>query len=171
MRAGWYTLPGVNTTLRILTALSLATWFGAMLFFSMGVAPVAFATLPTRQMAGTLVNASIARLHVLGYVACGVLLLALVLRAWQERGRLAAAKAVLAGGMLALTLASGLVITPPMADIRAKMGEIDALPPDNPDRQRFDWLHQLSVGLMSVNLGAAIAVIVLDQLGSRRPTR
>lgn len=155
--------------LRSIGSLALASWFGAMLFFSAGVAPVAFATLPSRTLAGTLVNGSIARLHVLGYGALGILLVVLVLRAMQERGRLAWLKAGLAGAMLALTLVSGLVVTPPMAEIRARVGAIDALPLDNPDRQHFDWLHQLSVGLMSANLLVAAAVLVLDQ--ARTPTR
>ena len=148
---------------RILTAVCLAAWFGAMLFFSSGVAPVAFATLPTRQLAGSLVNASIARLHLIGYVACAGALLGLVWRVALAPSRLAWIKAGLAAVMLALTLVSGLAITPPMAEIRARMGAIDALPVTHPDRARFDWLHQLSVGVMGANMLVTLLLIGLDR--------
>jgi hypothetical protein len=118
---------------------------------------VVFGTLADRHLAGTIVNNSIAKLHVLGYVACAV---ALACTLWERRW----AQAGLAGLALALVLVSGLVVTPPMAEIRTR-GAIEALPPQDPERQRFDFLHQVSVGLMSVNL-LATGILV----GLRRPT-
>jgi hypothetical protein len=127
-----------------------------MLFFSMGVAPVVFGILPDRHLAGTVVDGSIARLHMLGYVTC-VIALACTLfeRKWLQAG--------LSGLALALVLVSGLVVTPPMAEIRAH-GAIETMPLQAPERQRFDFLHQVSVGVMSVNL---IATGILVGLRSR----
>jgi hypothetical protein len=157
----------ISIILRILSALSLAAWFGAMLFFSSGVAPVAFTVLPNRTLAGNVVNASIAHLHALGLITGVVLLACLVARARLEPERLAWLKVGTAGVILALTLVSGWGVTPPMAEIRTRVGAIDSLPLENGDRQRFDLLHQLSVGLMGTNMLLAMVLIVLEQLEDR----
>lgn len=149
--------------LRIASSLALAVWLGAMLFFAMGVAPVAFAVLPDRVIAGTLVNGAMARLHLLGYGAGLIAVVALGARAWLEGGKLPLVKAGLAVAILTLTLASGLAVSPPLAEIRARVGAIDRLPIDDPDRRQFDWLHQLSVSLMGANMLLAAVAIGLDQ--------
>jgi hypothetical protein len=128
-----------------------------MLFFSMGVAPVVFGALADRHLAGTIVNNSIAKLHVLGYVTCAITLACTLFeRKWLHAG--------LAGTALVLVLVSGLAITPPMAELRTK-GAIEALPPQDPERQRFDFLHQLSVGVMATNM-----LVTGVLIGLRRPT-
>lgn len=43
--------------------------------------------------------------------------------------------------MLALTLISQFGIIPRMDTLRASIGEIDSVPPDNPARMQFDALH------------------------------
>jgi hypothetical protein len=127
-----------------------------MLFFSLGVAPVAFGTLPDRHLAGMVVNGSIARLHTLGYAAGAIVLVSLLVR---RRGWL---RAGIAATMLTLVLVSGFAITPPMAELRTRLGAIDALPAQSPDRQRFDFLHQMSVGLMGTNMLLGALLIVLE---------
>jgi uncharacterized membrane protein len=149
--------------LRFLTALAIGVWLGAMLFFSAGVAPAAFAAMPSRELAGTIVNAVMRNLHTLAYVAGGVLLLGhLARRALGDR-RFGVARVALAAGMLAIALYSGLAVSPPLAEIRARVGSIDALDPTNPERDRFNQLHKLSVSLMGVNLVLGVALLALDQ--------
>lgn len=156
--------------LRFMCALAIAAWFGAMFFFSGGVAPVAFQVLPTHTLAGNFVDGSIRWLYQLSYVAGTLLLLGLVGRIWLEPGRrrVLRLELVIALVMLGLSLYAGLGVTPPMAQIRAQVPTLDALTPQDATRARFDQLHQLSVVLMSLDLLGAIALIALEQLPGRR---
>lgn len=156
--------------LRVLTALALAAWFGAMLFFSIGVAPVAFGVLPDRVMAGNVVNGAMRTLHTLAYVAAGTALVALALRAFLEPlsvRLLTGMKVAIVALMLGLTLFSGLGISPTLAQIRQEAGAIDALPAGDPVRERFNALHKLSVTIMGVTMLGVLAVIVLEQVDRR----
>jgi hypothetical protein len=151
--------------LRVVCALAMAVWLGAMLFFSAGVAPVAFRTMPSRELAGNMVNGAMHVLQTLAYGAGGVALVGYLLRlalAPLER-RLTAVKAGLVALMLGLSLYAGFAVAAPMAEIRARLHTLDALPATDPERERFDRLHQLSVSLMGANLLLAIAVIGLEQ--------
>lgn len=153
--------------LRVVTALALAAWFGGMLFFGMGVAPVAFGVLPDRVLAGNVVNGAMARLHMLAYVSAGAALFAFAVRATLEPGAvrlITGFKAALVGLMLGLTLFSGLWISPTLAQMRQEVGAIDALPEGDPVRERFGRLHQLSVTVMGVTMLGVLAVIVLEQV-------
>ena len=51
--------------------------------------------------------------------------------------------------MLALTLISQFGIIPRMDTLRASIGEIDSVPPDNPARMQFDGLHVWSTRVES----------------------
>src|SRR5215467_5339679 len=64
-----------------LEALVRVVWLGGMIFFSFAVAPALFFVLPTRDLAGQVVNSLIGKLEVIGLI-CGPLLLALQLFAW-----------------------------------------------------------------------------------------
>ena len=154
-------------SLRFLTALALGLWLGAMLFFSAGVAPAAFGALPSRELAGNMVNAVLRNLHVLAYVTGGALLVGLAIRTALGDRRFAAAKLAIAGAMLAVALYSGLAVSPPLAEIRARVGSIDALDPTNPERDRFNQLHKLSVTLMGANLLLGVTLLALEQVPQR----
>ena len=43
--------------------LSLVVWIGGLIFFAFVLAPTVFAVLPTRQLAGNVVNRSLGILH------------------------------------------------------------------------------------------------------------
>jgi uncharacterized membrane protein len=150
--------------LRFLSALALALWLGAMLFFSAGVAPAAFYALPTHELAGNVVNAVLRNLHSLAYGAGGVLFVSLGLRALLGQRRWAAAKLAVVAVMLGVALYSGLAVSPPLAEIRAQVGTLDKLPENDPLKERFDRLHKLSVSLMGANMLLAIALLLLEQL-------
>lgn len=156
--------------LRCLSALALALWLGAMLFFSAAVAPAAFQALPTRELAGNVVNVVLRNLHLVAYGSGAVLLVTLALRGLLGQRRLMAAKLGIVAVMLGVALYSGLSVSPPLAEIRAQVGTIDKLPDTDPVKQRFDQLHKLSVNLMGLNLLLAIALLITEQLpeGSRQ---
>ena len=155
--------------LRLFTALALAVWLGSMVFFA-AVAPTAFSVLPTRELAGNVVNGTMRTLQTIAYVAGGVALAALLLRLPLERGlkMITIMKAAIVSFMLFISIFAGVAIAAPMAEMRSRIGTIDKLPEDDPQRVRFNQLHKVSVMLMGVNMLAAIAVIGLEQVREPR---
>jgi len=135
--------------LRYLMLLSLIVWLGGLIFFAFVLAPTAFATLPTRHLAGNMVARSIHILHWMGIVAGLVYLASSLVYMRVSTGTLApfAARNWIIVLMLTLTLISQFGIVPRMASLRASIGEIDAVPPDNPARIEFDALHVWSTRL------------------------
>ncbi len=158
----------VDSLLGISQWLVLAVWLGAMVFFSAAVAPSAFGVLPTRYLAGTLVNSVLGKLEWWGLV-CGVLLTgiqaALVTRAGKLTtwvGRLAVGLPVL---MTACVAISKFVVSARLAAIRTALGsELEKLPLDDPTRLTFAAWHQYSVWLMGFNILAAVALVVVHHL-------
>ena len=112
--------------LRFLMLLSLVVWIGGIIFFAI-MAPTAFHVLPTRLLAGTLVGNLLTKLHWIAIV-CGVvyLLSSLVYsRITEGEANVFAARHVLIGGMLVLTLVSQFWITPRMLALRAQVAQRD----------------------------------------------
>lgn len=149
-----------------LDALALAFLVGALAFFAFGLAPVAFAVLPERTMAGNLVNASMARLQGLEAVCLAWLMLGQGLRAVAlapRRSRLwAAGLAVLA----AAWAASVYLIGPPMHALRQAHPVMDALAKDHPDRVAFGRLHGLSTGVAGLMMLVGGAMVLAQGAGA-----
>ncbi len=129
--------------LRYLMLLSLVVWLGGLIFFAFVVAPSAFAVLPSRHLAGNVVGRAISGLHWIAiisglvYLACSLLYSRFTVGTFHPF----AARHVVIVLMLALTLISQFGIIPRMDALRASIGEIDSVPPDNPARMQFDALH------------------------------
>ncbi len=147
-------------TLRFLQYFSLGTWVGNILYFSFVVAPGAFSVLPTNDLAGNLVNYSLARLHLIGIVA-GVIYLGASAVAGKSVGALAEPAAILVFVMVVLTMASQYGVIPRMDALRLQMGSVDATPAGNPLRVAFDRLHQYSVWLESAVLLSGLVALFL----------
>ncbi len=134
--------------LRFLMLLSLVVWLGGLIFFAFVLAPTAFSPglLPTRHMAGSIVGRSLDRLHYMAIVSGIIFLLASMLYSRMASGNASplAAPHILIVLMLLLTVISQFAISPKMHTIRAEVGVIDDLPPDNPLRMEFDRLHMWS---------------------------
>ena len=137
----------MTTILRFAQLLSLGTWVGATLFVGFLLAPGVFATLPTRELAGSVVGMALARLHLLGFACAAVYWTATAAsmpsRPWP--GRPADICVVL---MVLVLAASHFGITPRLADLRAQMaaahGSIDATPKDDGLRLSFGRLHGIA---------------------------
>ena len=129
--------------LRTLMLLALITWIGGIIFFSFVLAPTVFSVLPTRELAGNVVNPSLGRLHWIGIVCGLVFLLCSLLHNRMQYAQFRAVSGVhiLTALMLALTLISLFAITPRMAALRKDMGVIDNISPSNPRRVEFNRLH------------------------------
>lgn len=146
--------------------LSLIVWIGGLIFFAFVVAPAAFAVLPSRHLAGNVVARSLGILHWMGIVS-GLIFLASSLtynRFTRGTAHAFTVRHVVIVLMLALTLVLQFGIIPRMDTLRASVGEIDSVPPDNPARVQFDALHVWStrveggvllLGLAAVYLTAA----------------
>ena len=139
------------TFLRFLMLLALVVWLGGLIFFSFVVAPTVFAPgiLPSRDLAGNVVNRSLAILHIMGLI-CGVVFLAASLAYGglvQHSIRPFAPIHILVYTMLILTVVAQFGVAPKMAALRADMGVIDNIPQSDVRRIQFNNLHHWSTRL------------------------
>jgi hypothetical protein len=143
-------------------ALLLTVWLGGMIFFSLAVAPAVFAVLPTRELAGQVVNSLIGKLELIGLV-CGPLLLLLQLFAWPKREAEAKSRVlrvILLVMMTLLVAASRFWVSAKLHALRAQIGgPIDDVPLTDPLRVEFNALHGVSVSLMGAALLAGLVMI------------
>jgi hypothetical protein len=153
-------------TLRILDRCSVALlllWAGAALGFGIFSAPVFFAQLPSRDVAGRIAGMIIGRLDWAAWVAFGLAGLS-----WGARW-MAEVKEDLIGPMrlwngawlvaLLMCLASTFVVTPKVQAIRARIdAPIESLAPDHPDRVAYHKAHGLSRNLFFLRIFLALGL-------------
>jgi uncharacterized membrane protein len=149
--------------IRFFMLLSLVTWIGGIIFFASVVAPAAFGVLPTRHMAGAVVNRTLGALHWIGIV-CGIVFAATSMisnRVQHGAAQPFAARHLLVYLMILLTLISQLAVTPRIVALRGEMVEVDRVPQDDPRRLEFNRLHQWSTRLEGAVLLFGLAVVYL----------
>ena len=134
----------------LMSALLVSAWGGAAVLTVSVVTPGAFAVLPTRTMAGTLVGSVLPALFLSGIAVAAIV----VLLSWRvSASRPAALTAALAGAACAV---SQFGINPQIARLRIEIGgPVDALPADDARRVAFGLLHGYSIG------GLAVAMLAL----------
>lgn len=151
--------------------LSLIVWLGGLMFLSFVLAPTAFAVIPTRHMAGTVVGRSLGILHWMGIISGLVFLIASLAYSRLTMGtpHLFAARNVLIVLMLVLTLISQFGIMPRMIALRNSVVLIDSVPLNHPDRMEFDALHVWSERVEGgvLLLGLAVTYLTAQQLAVR----
>jgi Domain of unknown function (DUF4149) len=149
----------VATFLRFLQIFSLGCWVGSIVFFILFTQGI-FSILPTKDLTGTVVGYSLARLHVLGIVAGCVYLLA---RAAFEKsvGALASPASILVFVMIICTVLSQYGVIARMDALREQMGSVEAAPAGSPLLVAFNRLHQYSVWLETVVLLSGLAALFL----------
>lgn len=156
------------TIWQFLQFLSLGVWVGAALFVGVLLAPGAFATLPTRELAGNVVGMALVRLHVLGY-ACGAVYLLASVMAARSVGALARPAAICVLAMLLLTAAAQFGVNAKVGDLRQQMraefGSVDATPQGHPLRAQFGRLHGVSSALELTVLLLGAAALFLTVRG------
>ncbi len=152
--------------LRFLMLMSLVVWVGGIIFFAT-LAPTLFSVLPSRHLAGSVVAPTLTKLHWMGMVSGFVFLISSLIynRATAGAVHPFAAKHILIVMMLVLTMVSQFGITPKMAALRTSMGEVDALPFDEPARVEFNSLHVWStrVEVCVLILGLAVTYLTPAQ--------
>jgi hypothetical protein len=142
-----------------LSLLLLALWLGASVFFSFVVAPGVFAVLPTRELAGTVVNRTLFVLNTSGFMT-GILLL--VNSFLTQKGAKILWERI---SFLVLTITSAIgefVIAAQLRSLRLQMGRpVDDVPVDDPLRLMFNNLHGYSVIVLLIGMFAAIIAFFL----------
>lgn len=142
--------------------LLIALWLGAACFFSFAVAPSAFGVLPSRELAGSMVNRTLLIVNISGIVFGAVLLLTSFvgakdgskLRVWTER--------ILLAVMLAACAVGQFVIGIWLSYTKAQMGRpIDEVAADDPLRIQFNNLHEYSVWILVTAMIAALIAFFL----------
>jgi len=143
--------------------LSLVVWMGGLIFFAFVVAPTAFSVLPTTHLAGNVVGRSLGKLHWIAIISGIVYLVSSLLysRLTDGTAHIFAVRHILLCLMLALTLISQFGIIPRMDVLRASLGEVRAVPIDNPQRVQFDALHLWSTRVESAVLLLGLVVVYL----------
>jgi len=144
--------------------LLLSVWLGSIIFFSFAVAPSAFASLPSHQLAGLLVTSTISKVELLG-ITIGPLLVVILIATRKQSEKIYSATAVRAALLVTMTATAAIsryFITPAMVTLRNAMPDgIDNIPAADPMKIQFDSLHHYSVGLMSIALFAGLATLFL----------
>ena len=143
--------------------LALVLWLGGLMFFAFVVAPTVFhpGILPTRDLAGNVVNRSLGILHLMGLICGVVFVIASMILSKLTAGSAQpfAAGHVLVYLMLILTLVAQFGVAPKMAALRANMGVIDNVASTDARRVDFDRLHH-----WSTRLGGGILILGLGVL-------
>ena len=144
------------TFLQTVEFLALGLWLGSDVFLSFVVAPGAFRVLASRDSAGAIVGHSLWWMHMIG-VVCGVVLLAARLVRTSSPTSLVKPAALCVMAMVVLTVVSQHAVTPRMAELRVKMGSIEATREGSPLLAEFGKWHRVSVMLESGVLLAGLA--------------
>jgi len=160
-----------DVILHFLEILGLSVWLGSIIFFSFAVAPSAFASLPSHELAGLVVTSTISKVELLGIVI-GPLLLILLLVTRKRGEKIYSVTAIRASLLATMTLAAAVsrqFITPSMVTLRNAMPDgIDNITATDPMKVQFDSLHHYSVGLMSIALFAGLAALFLTVRSSMK---
>ena len=166
----------MRTFFQFLAYLALGLWLGALVFFSLILAPLAFGQLPPLfanqaqgfHAAGVVVGGSLVRLHWLG-LACGVIFL-VALALSRPHYRTILPQGLFVFIMLVLTAYSQFSIIPRMDTARDSIGgSVEAVAANNPGRLIFDHLHTLSVDLeLAVLICGLLALAATAHLARRQ---
>lgn len=154
--------------------LMLAVWLGAAVFF-IGVAQSAFAVLPQRELAGAVVNRTLAILNYSGLAISVLLVLTSFVASgavnrfwlWIERILLVTIAIACAVGQFVLGLW--------LASIRSQIGRpIDDVAVDDPLRMQFNMVHEYSVWVLFVGMAAGLItffIIANRKFGTAKPEK
>jgi hypothetical protein len=149
----------VGVALRSLVWLLLGGWIGSWACFGLVVAPIAFAKLPSTEVAGQLIGPVLSALHLYGAVAGSALAL---LAGMLGRGRLRVA--------LPLLMATACVYT--QFGVSAEIAEIrdQVFGPQGSEMLAARWadLHRRSVGIFLAVSAGALWLLVLHARSDSR---
>lgn len=155
----------------------LLVWTGMVLGFAFLVAPLLFAILPSRDLAGVIAGRVVERLDLFAWIAFLAALGLVQGRRWLEEIsdpeavgplRLWSAAVLLA---LLMCFTSSFIVTPKLRSLRTRLGgSVETVAPDHPDRAAYRRAHGISRQLMGLRLLLALALAAgVAALPRRRP--
>ena len=155
----------VMSVLRFFMLLSLVVWIGGLIFFAFVLAPTVFnpSILPTRQLAGNVVNRSLGVLHWMA-ICCGLVFAVTSMidsRVVSGVAQPFALRHVLVYLMILLTLVGMFGIASRMQVLRQQMVMIDEVPHDDARRVEFNRLHVWSTRIEGSVLLLGLALLFL----------
>jgi len=156
--------------LRYAYLLALVVWVGGLIALGGIAAPAIFASLTGahglagREMAGLVFGSVLRRFHVTAYISAAVMLLSLGgMAALGPRPSRFAVRVAIVLVMGALTLYSGLIVTPKVERMRDGIGgPVAALAESDPRRAEFGRLHGLSTLLLGMTALGGLALLFLE---------
>ena len=155
-----------SAVVRDVRLLLMALWLGAAVYFSFAVAPSAFAVLPARELAGSLVTRTLAIVNVGGFLVSLLLLLSLKIGRGRTSRRAFVAEALALASIAVMTAVGQWVIAARLLALRAQMGRpIDDVAIDHPLRVEFNGLHRYSVLALGVGMVAGIVALLVARRG------
>lgn len=142
-----------------LRLLLIALWLGAAVFFIF-VAQSAFAVLPSRELAGSVVSRTLMIVNLSGLGIGLILLLSSFIKRLNIKPFFLWTERVLLVLLVAACAVNQLVIGSWLSYIRAQFGgkPIDEIALEDPLRIQFNQLHQYSVWIL---MGSMIAALVI----------
>lgn len=137
--------------LDLLSMLLLLLWVGMALGFGLLTAPLLFASIPSRDLAGRVAGLVIGRLDWAAWIAFGGAFALSFLPRWladlKEVDAVGPFRLWTAAALAALLmcLASSFIFTPKIHDLRARMNApVESFAPEHPDRLAYNKAHKLS---------------------------
>jgi hypothetical protein len=155
------------SALRFLSLLLLALWIGGLAVLAGIAAPTIFNVLQAhdpvagRTLAGDVFGAVFARFQHASWIAGGLLLGLLAIRAaLGPRPRYTGARVLVVLLMLAASVGAALIVAPRIDRLRASVtGSISNLPDTDARKIEFNRLHGFSSGLMLFSLAAGLGLL------------
>jgi hypothetical protein len=147
----------------VLLRLPLGIWTGATLLSALA-APVIFASVPSRDLAGAVFGGVLKRLEAVKHVLSLLLVLG-VFAAVSREGRIDGRSAVTAIGIF-LAVASNvylsMVVRPRMEYFRRQAGSFDEVPEGEPWRLKFRRLHSRSARIAAAGLACSAVALAFS---------
>lgn len=167
----------MTSFVRQIRLLLLGMWLGAAIVFGAAVAPALFGVLRNaglanaNELAGSIVTRLLAFINRGGFeIALFLIVTGLVVH--RHRSRFAQVAEVISTAILAImTGVSQWIISARMSALRASMGLIDQVAPNDSRRIEFDSLHRYSVMAMGIAIIAGLVAFMISSWPDRRPNR
>ena len=167
----------MSSFIRQLRVLLLGMWLGVAIFFGAAVAPALFGVLRdaglanANELAGSIVGRLLGFINRGGF-EIGLFLIVTGLVVHRHRSRLAQVAEVISTAIMAIMTGISLwIIAARMATLRASMGLIDQVPPNDSRRLEFDSLHRYSVIAMGVAIIAGMVAFMISSRPDKRRNR
>ena len=155
------------SVLRFLSLLILAVWIGGLIILGAIAAPTIFTVIEGhdpaagRALAGDVFGAIFQKFQTTSWILGGLMLVSLAARAaLGPRPRHTGVRVLTVAAMLAISIGTGVLITPRIDRLRRESpGSMASLAAADPRKVEFDRLHGLSNGLMLLTLVAGLGLL------------